>query len=157
MSITCLLFLNSERPDHVIIELDGGTVRYPFDCPFEEGHGPWWDRCFEHAPYALPGHHYLFGLPMYNPIQRSYRERRDPGWYAETLESLRLRTAYLRRIMELTGEEPLYIELHADHRLSKDDLSYVKDIDLNGLDFSAGREPSEFTFEINRFYRFVLR
>ena len=155
MSISCLLFLNSELPDHVILDMDGDAVTYPFECPFEEGHGGWWDGCFDDVPPDLPGHHYLFGLPAYNPIQKAYRKHRDPEWYAETLESLRLRTAYLRKIMEMSGEEPLYIELHSDHRLTEDDLAQVRVIDLDRLDFTAGNEPGEFTFEVNRFYRFV--
>ena len=156
MSVTSLLFLNTEPPDHILIEIDGRTVVFPPRYPLDEGHGSRWDKCFAYN-LRLPRHHYQFGFPIYTRAQKSYNERNEPEWMAEALESARIRVEYLKELVNVCGEEPLYIRLHADHVMTDSDLEDIAEIDLDRLDFREGYEPDEFVLETNRFYRFVRR
>lgn len=157
MSYSCLLFLNNELPDYVMTEVDGEIIRYPPNYPLEEGHEGWWDRCFVNNPVGLPKHHYGFGFPSYDHSIKTYLEQRDPGWYSRTLKSARIHKEYLKKLIEITEEGPLYIRLYVDHVLTEKDLENVIEINLNEIDFTEGNEPEEFDLGINRFYRFVCK
>ena len=157
MTWLCLLFLNEELPDHVMIEVDGETMRYPSDFLLEEGHDSDWNRCFVNVPAGLPTHHYGFGFARYSLSTKNYSEQKNPGLYSRTLKLARIHKEFIRKIIEMCEEEPLYILLYDNHVLSEKDLDNIIEINLKDIDFTEGNEPEEFNMDINQFYRFVFR
>lgn len=153
MSVSSLLFVNRPIPGQLTIEFDGKMAKYHL----EEGHEIWWDKCFANNVTSLPRHHYRFEFPSYTQSARALRTDDEPAWYERKLESARIAQAYIVKLIDELGEEPLYIRLHADHILTEGDLEDVTEIDLSEYDFTEGNEPDAFGFEINRFYRFVRR
>ena len=157
MTWSCLLFLNKELPDHIIIEVDGEEMRYPPDFPLEKGHDGTWNRCFVNIPAGLPKHHYGFVFNTYSTSFKKDFEHIDPERYSKMLRSNRMKKEYIRKIIEICGEEPLYMRLYVDHVLSEKDLDNITEINLKDIDFTEGNEPEEFKMDFNQFYRFVFR
>ncbi len=157
MSISCLLFVNNPLPRQLTIEFDGAKVAYPPKYPLEKGHDGWWDKCFANSVAALPEHHYGFVFPNYHSSYMAFIRREVPAEYAKTLALARIARAYILKVIEELGEEPLYIRLYSQHVITEEDLKDVTEVNLSDLDFTEGNEPDEFEFEIDRFYRFVRR